>query len=385
MPPPPPVATDKPLKQVIATPLELTGRFVATEQVDLRPQVSGQIIEVLVSDGSRVTAGATLMRLEDASLRASLAQAKANQERAEAEVLLAQQRLDRSKPLVEQKILSQQAVDDAEAALAVAIANQTAAAAAIEAATVDLAYAEITAPISGRIGRIVVTQGNVVQAGSTHLLTIISDEAIDIGFDIAEKDWLAHAERLQAALVAPDALKIEVFAGERTLPAQLQMIDNQADARGGTIRLYARLDNDDGSLLPGVFARLALHLQEPSEQLLIHEATVLSQLNSRFVYAVNSEGVTEMRPVQLGDRRGNLRVVVAGLDGNEQIALTNLKKIFFPGMPVSALPGDMTTATPVPPADAPANASAPTGNEDNGPPAAGAGAGAAEISADPVE
>ena len=109
------------------------------------------------------------------TLQARLAQAKANQERAKAEVILAQQRFDRSKPLVEQNVLSQQAVDDAGAALAVAQANQAAADATAAAAAVDLDYATIAAPISGRVGRVMVTTGNVVQANTTHLLTIIDD------------------------------------------------------------------------------------------------------------------------------------------------------------------------------------------------------------------
>ena len=343
--PPPPVAVAKPLVQTLATPLRLTGRFVATEQVDLLPQVGGRIVEVLVSDGATVNAGDVLMRLETAHLEANVAQAKANQQRAQAEIIVAQQRFDRSQSLVKEKVLSQQSVDDAQAALAVAKANSAAADATAIAAQVDLDYATITAPISGRVGRILTTTGNVVQANTTHLLTIISDAEIDLQVDLAEDAWLKHAPLLQAVVNGTAELEFSAIVAEKHYPAKLHMIDNTADPQGGSVRLFARVDNADGVLLPGVFAQAELHLQAAEEQLLIHEATVMSQLNSRYVYTVDDNGVTSIAPVQLGRRHGALRLVTAGLTGDENIALTNLKKIFFPGMPVAALPGDMQTAT----------------------------------------
>ena len=104
------------------------------------------------------------------------------------------------------------------------------------------------------------------------------------------------------------------------------------------VRLYARLDNPDGKLIPGVFARIELQLESEQSVLLVHEAAVMAQLNTRYVYTVGEGGVTHFTPVQLGDRVGDLRVVQAGLTGEEQIAITNLKKIFFLVCPYSPFP-----------------------------------------------
>ena len=198
MPPPSPVAVAAPLTKVVADPLELTGRYVATEQVHLRPQVSGRIVEVLIEDGATVEAGQVLMRLEKEPLEARVLAAKANVQRSAAEVVQAQQRFDRSKPLSERKVLGQQAVDDAAAALAVAQASEAAAKAELNTAEINLAYATITAPIGGKVGRILETTGNVVQAGGSHLLTIVADGEIDVVFDLPDRVWLEHSAAIKA-------------------------------------------------------------------------------------------------------------------------------------------------------------------------------------------
>ena len=346
-PPAMPAAVAAPLKEVIASPLELTGRYVATEEVVLRPQVSGRIVDVLIADGSHVQAGDVVMRLEKASLEARVLAAKAAVQRAEAEVVVSQQRLDRSKPLRQKQVLGQQAVDDATAALAVAQAAEKAARADLRAAEVDLGYTDIRAPISGRVGRIVETAGNVVQAGTSHLLTIVADDEIDVVFDLPEREWLRHGERIQSALQGTDAVTVTVFAGDKSGSATLHMVENKVEASSSTVRLYARQSNPGGQLLPGIFARIELHLEEPGEQILVNEKSILAQLNGRFVYTVGEGGVTSIAPVTLGKRHGDLRVVTSGLTGDEQVLLTNVKKIFFPGMPVSPIPGDVRTGRPL--------------------------------------
>ena len=351
MPPPPPVATAAALSQQWAPQLHLTGRLESSQQVDVRPQTSGRIIEVLVRDGAHVKAGDVLFRLEDAPLKARLAQAQAALARAEAQLLIAQQRDSRNRPLVDDDILGAQILDESEADMATATADITAAKATIQAVEVDLAYTTITAPIDGRVGRVLTTLGNVVQGGSgalgTHLLTLVYDQTIDVAFDLPEHHYLQHASRLQAAVNDNAELPVNVMLDGHDTPLQgtLFMIDNQTNAGSGVVRLYARIDNPQGQFIPGVFARIQLQLEEPRDVLLINERAVMAQLNSRYVYTVGEGGVTMFTPVKLGERMGDLRVVESGLTGEEQIAVTNLKKIFFPGMPVQPVPGDMTTAS----------------------------------------
>ena len=184
--------------------------------------------------------------------------AKANVQRSAAEVVLAQQRFDRSKPLSERNILGQQAVDDAAAALAVAQAAEAAAKAELNTAEINLAYATITAPIAGKVGRINETTGNVVQAGGSHLLTIVADDEIDVVFDLPDRVWLQHAAAIQSAIAGDSEMKVEVSSGNLTGEAQLLMVENQVEANSATVRIYARQPNPDGTLLPGVFAEVRL-------------------------------------------------------------------------------------------------------------------------------
>ena len=156
--PAPPVATATALSQPWAPQLQVTGRLESSQQVDIRPQTSGRITEVLVADGARVKAGETFISLEDAPLRARLGQARAALTRAEAQLLIAQQRDDRNRPLVKEDILGEQILDESEAAIATAKADIAAAHATIESVEVELAYTTITAPIDGRVGKVLATR-----------------------------------------------------------------------------------------------------------------------------------------------------------------------------------------------------------------------------------
>ena len=263
-------------------------------------------------------------------------------------------------------IIGAQILDESEAAIATAKADIAAAKATIQSVEVELAYTTVAAPIAGRVGKVLATKGNVVQGGGqglgTHLLTLVYDQTIDVAFDISENKYLKYAGRLQAAVAGKAELPIDVHLDghEQALAAKLHMIDNQAAVGSGVVRLYARLDNPAGQLIPGVFARIQLQLEDERPVLLVHEAAVMAQLNMRYVYSVGEGGVTAFTPVQLGERIGDLRVVESGLNGEEQIAVTNLKKIFYPGMPVQPIPGDMATATSLamPAPDTPQQASA---------------------------
>lgn len=355
--PPPPVATATALRQTYAPTLELTGRFVASQQVEVRPQITGRITKIMIADGAHVEAGDELIQIEEAPLKAALARSQALLQRAQARLMIAQQRERRNRQLADTDIVAAELLDEIDAEIATATADIAAAQAAIDANTIELDYATITAPISGRVGRVLVNTGDMVQGGGgggdgSQLLTIVADDTIDVVTGIPEDDYLLHAARLHAALNDMGEIGIMVDAGADSglepLPARLHMIDNRTTAGSGVVRVYLRLPNPNGYLLPGVFARVLVQLAAPHEVLVIHEHAVQAHMSGRFVYTVDGEGVTAMAPVELGDRIGTMRVVESGLTGDESIALTNLKMIFFPGMPVMPVPGDMTTATALP-------------------------------------
>jgi gold/copper resistance efflux system membrane fusion protein len=374
-PPPPNVGAAKPLTRELPVVRELTGRIEAVETVDVRPRVGGPIERVLVADGAEVKVGDVLMEIDPAPLRIIVARAEAEVARSEALQAQAKLAFERSRQLLTSKAVSQQLYDDQEAALRVATAQVAAARTALDSARLDLGYARVTAPIAGRIGRVLATTGNLVQGGgpvpATLLATIVSRE-VYVTFDLDEGTWQKIGARLRAVggNGAP-AMPVAVgLAGDTDFPhaGAVAFADNRIDEGSGSIRVRARLAGSDLNLTPGAFAHVRIELSAPRPVLLVHERAVLSQLNTRYVLTVDDQGATGFRPVQLGDTVGNLRVVESGLKPDERIVVVGLAKVFFPGMPVNPSPASMETlelegapGAPAPAADKPVAAAEPAG------------------------
>jgi RND family efflux transporter MFP subunit len=373
-----PVGVASPIARTIPVVRDLTGRLEAVESVEVRPRVSGQVIETKVRDGVEVTAGQVLFVIDPEPIKATIAKLEADivrnnseveratAEIARAEALLAQSSStrDRNLKLVGDKIISQQQYDDSVAAVnttkagleaatsakASAIAALVAARAALVSAQLDLEHTNVTAPISGRIGRIATTVGNQVQGGSaaqaTLMTTLVKHDPIYAVFDVDDTTWHSIGARLRASAAGGEAVPVHVaLPGETGYPhtGSVTFADNQIDSASGAIRVRATLPNADGVLTPGSFARIELEVAKPRDVLLVHERAVLAQLATRYVLAVDDKGVTSFRPVTLGDRVGQMRVVEQGLGPADRIAVNNLAKIFFPGMPVQPMPASMET------------------------------------------
>ncbi len=375
-PPATPVGVAVPLAKTLPVTRDLTGRIEALQVVELRPRVGGIIKEVLVADGAEVKAGDVLFKIDEAPLKADLARAQAEVARTTARLTLAQQLFARLKKLVEDKIVSQQTYDDAQSALAATVAEQASATAALDSAMLDLSHANITAPIAGRIGKVQANAGNIAQASGpatgTLLATLVSIDPVYAVFDLDEGTWRAIGPRLRASADAHGAGDMAVpvhvgLPGEQGFPhvGSVTFVDNQIDSASGSIRIRATMPNADQVLTPGAFARIQLEIAPPRPVLLINERVILAQLTTRYVFTVDEKGITAMTPVKLGESVGALRVVTGGLAPTDRVAVNNLKKIFFPGMPVAPLPASMeTTENDVPPvvsATAPAAAAKPEG------------------------
>ena len=371
--PPPPVGVAAPIAKTLPITREFTGRLEAMQTVELRSRVGGTILEVLVADGAEVKAGEVIMRIDDEPLKATLTRIEAERTGAAARQMQAQQQFDRTKDLVATKIVSQQAFDDAQSALNIATAVLAAADAGLVNAKLDLSHATITAPIAGRIGRIQSTVGNVVQASGmapgTLLATLVSIDPVYAVFDLDETSWQKIGAGLRASATAngkgDTAVPVSVaLPGEQGFPhvGVVSFVDNQIDSVSGSIRIRATIPNPGRALTPGAFARIQLQVAPPRPVLLINERAVQSQLMTRYVLVVDDHGGTSFRPVQLGENAEGLRVVLTGLAPTDTIAVNNLAKIFFPGMPVSPVPASMvTTQNDAPPAGAPPAGAPPAG------------------------
>ncbi len=366
---PPPAGVATPVQRELPVTRELTGRIEAVETVDLKPRVSGVVEKVLVADGAEVAAGQELLVIDEQPLRAAAARADAEVARSDSLLAQARQQFERAKKLVQDKVISQQQHDDLEAAVHTAEAVLAAAKAAQESTRLDLGYAHVTAPIAGRIGKVIATVGNLVQGGgpvpATHLATLVSIDPVEAVFDLDEETWGRVSVRLRASANGGPAVPVKIaLSGENGFKhvGTVCFTDNQIDGNSGSIRIRAKVPNPDRSLTPGAFARIQLELEQPRPVLLINERAVLTQLATRFVLVVGDNNLTQFRPVVLGETVDQLRVVESGLKPGESLVVNGLAisafgKMFFPGMPVTPMPVSMLTTQPE---GAPAEAGAPS-------------------------
>jgi RND family efflux transporter MFP subunit len=361
--PPTQVGVAAPLARELPVIREVTGRIEAIEMVTLNPQVSGVVVKVHVADGAEVKAGDPILDIDEQPLKATLARISAEVARAESHLAQAKAQFERGKRLVNDQVISRQQYDDQEAAVRTAEAEVAAAKAAFTSAQLDLGYAKVTAPIAGRLGKILTTQGNLVQGGgpvpATMITSIVSIDPVYVSFDLDENTWRQAGARLRASTTGGEPVQIRVgLSGDQGFPHQGQVafVDNRIDEGSGAIRIRARLANPDRSLTPGAFARVQVDVAPKRPVLLIHERAVQSQLDMRYVLTVDDKGVTGFRPVQLGDAYGQLRVVEGGLKADERIVVLGLAKIFYPGMTVAPAEASMETLEM---ANPPAGAGAP--------------------------
>ncbi len=364
--PPPVVGVANPILRELPLERVLSGRIEATETVEISPQVSGQVLKVLAADGAELKVGDPILEIDPAPFLAALARADAGVAQAAANLRLATDARERNAKLVKTGIVQQQAYDDSITAAVAAEAALAAAKAALTTAQLDRTNTVVRAPISGRLGIVRTTTGNVVQGGGgfppSVITTLVALDPVHALIDLDETTYRVIAERLAASVAGGAPVRVRVgVAGEVGFPheGRVSVIDNHVDAGTGSIRLRATIANPRRVLIPGAFARIAIEVAPARPVLLVHEQALLSQLVTRYVLTVDAKGITAFRPVQPGTAHGVLREV-SGLAPTDRVVATNLAKIFFPGMPVLPEPVDMETLQK--PADAPAgNPAAPAG------------------------
>jgi membrane fusion protein, multidrug efflux system len=314
---------------------EYSGRLEAIERVELRSRVSGVVEAVHFSQGSLVKQGDLLVSIDQAPYQAEFERAQAQVLAAEARVALAATEHERGQRLMTTQNVSQRDLDSRLNALREAQANQQAAEAALRTARLNLDYTQIRAPISGRIGRLEVTVGNLISAGagSSLLTTLVSVDPIYAGFNADEKTVLQALATLPPANGGPRRLDlIPVQMGTATsegtpITGKLQFVDNAVDAGSGTVRVRAIFDNPDGTLMPGQFVRMRMGQARSEPALVINERAVGTDQNKKFVFVVGPDSKAAWREVTLGAGSEGLRIVTSGLKAGEQIVVNGLQRI----------------------------------------------------------
>lgn len=330
-----------PVAEVIvrqATPfVEFTGSLTAIERVELRPRVAGYLQDVSVPEGRFIEKGSTLFRIDPRQYEAAVNAAAARLREAEAAATLARTEHARAEQLFTQNVVARDRLDTASASMKVGEAQVDAAKAALDSAQLDLSFSRITAPISGRVGQALVTTGNYVTSGVTALTTIVSIDPLHVYFDIDERTYLQSLAANRASGESQGTLSEKVSVALLTdttysRPGRVDFVSNTVDRGTGTIRIRAVVDNPNGHLTPGLFAKVKLDIGTEQTTVLISDQSIRTDQGSRYVLVVGDDDKTEYRPVALGAMVDGLRVIEQGLQPDERIVV---KGLVAPGMQVT--------------------------------------------------
>lgn len=339
----PPVTVANPLSRSVQQWDEHTARIEPLARVEIRPRVSGQVMEVHFLDGAPVAAGDLLFTLDQRPFQIAVASARAEVARNEARVTVAEQQVNRYAPLVAQRFSSEADMDNRRSTLREARAGLAAARAALRQAELDLEFSEIRAPRAGRVSDRRVDAGNLVQQGTTLMTTLVALEQVYAVFDASEAQYLRYA-RATAGGMRPGGAQEGTPVQLRLLDeaefshrGQLDFVDSVFDPRSGTIRGRAVVQNPDFLLTPGSFARLRLFVGD-SASLLVPDSAILADQGGRMVLTVTEAGLVAPRPVQLGALVDGLRIVRSGLTAQDRVIIGGLHRA-RPGAPVAAQAG----------------------------------------------
>lgn len=342
-----PVSVANVVQSDVAAWDEFSGRLEAVERVDIRSRVSGAVLAAHFREGALVKKGDLLITIDPAPYAAEVDRAEAQLMAAQARLTHAKSEFTRSQRLWDERAIAQREFDERANGLHEAEANLRAAQAALQATKLNLDYTQVRAPVSGRVGRLEVTVGNLVAAGpgAPVLTNLVSISPIYASFDADERVIARALKELPSGASARAQLeKIPVRMGtaatsDLPITGRLQLVDNQVDAKSGTVRVRAVFDNADGSLIPGQFARLAMGQVKASSALLINERAVGTDQNKRFVLVVGEDNTVQYREVTLGASVNGLRIVNTGLKPNERIVVNGLQRV---------RPGALVQPQPVP-------------------------------------
>ncbi|VVD77650.1 efflux RND transporter periplasmic adaptor subunit [Pandoraea commovens] len=304
-----------------------SGRLEAVDRVDVRPQVAGTIVSVHFKDGALVKKGDVLFTIDPRPFAAEADRAAAQLAAAQARASYATTDAARADRLIADNAIAKRDYDEKQNAAKEALANVKAAKAAVEAAQVNLGYTQVTAPVTGRVSRAELTVGNVVSSGPNAplLTTLVSVSPIYASFEVDEQTYLQYLGRDRNSKV-PVALGLANETGY-SRKGVVTSVDNRLDTSSGTIRVRASIDNADGSLVPGLYARVKVGGGQAHAAILIDDAAVGTDQAKKFVLVIDANNKVQYREVTLGGLSDGLRIVISGLKPGERIVVNGLQRV----------------------------------------------------------
>lgn len=342
--PPPPTVTVIPVEQQeIIEWNEFTGRTEAVERVELRPRVSGHIQEVRFQAGQLVNKGDVLFVIDPRWHQAEFNRRQAEYEQAKVRLATAEREARRTDQLLKNRAISTEEAEQRQSRLEEAKAALVAAEAARDAAKLDLEYTQVRAPISGRVSRALITEGNYVSGmpgGATVLTTIVSVDPIHVYADVDENSLLKLNALIRENKIASNGsgqIPVELQLADETEyrhRGYIESFDNQLNPNTGSILVRAIFPNPDGAILPGLFARIRIPASARHTALLLDERAIGTDQVKKFVLAVTSSNTVEYRAVTLGPAINGKRVVREGLKPDDRIVASIVAARVRPGMTI---------------------------------------------------
>lgn len=332
----PTVSASTPLVKEVTGWDTYTGRLEAVDTVEVRSRVNGYVERVAFRDGDDVQKGDLLFVIDSRPYQTAVQQAEGQLAQAKAQLALAGKELERARSLITTQAIAPSVLDQRAENHAGAEAAAGVASAVLARAKLDLEFTQVRAPISGRISRKLVSEGNLVAGGdsnATMLTTIVSLDMIDAYFDIDEQSFLRYGRTARegnekVAFQSGGEVGI-TLPGDKgpSFSGKLNFAENRLDGSTGTLRLRARISNSDHMLKPGQFVRISLAAEPAHQAVLVPAAAVASDASRQVLYVVGQDDRVTARPVELGRIFGKVREVTRGLEASDRVVVSGLQRV----------------------------------------------------------
>ena len=340
--PPPAVSVTPVVSREVTETIDYIGRLTAVDKVDVVARVPGFLEERKFKEGQYVKKGDLLFRIEQATYKAAVEQARANVAKAKATEVNAKLQFERGKELVRNQNIPQATLDQRAADEEAAQASVMEAQAALDQAEINLGYTEIRSPIDGRIGLAIFTEGNLVQPSSGKLATIVSQDPIYVTFQVSQRNLLDYFRRRAEDPGKNTHVNIRIKLPNGTIYPHTGLsdfLDVQVDPTTDTVTVRATVPNPEGILIPSGVVGVTVERGAPKSALAIPQAAVLLDQAGRYVLVVDAAKKVEQRRVTTGVEQGRNIVVTDGLKEGELVIVEGIQKV---------RPGQTVTATVVP-------------------------------------
>jgi len=370
----PPPAPEVTVAEVVCKSIgdvdEFTGRLEAVNMVEVRPRVSGYLQKVYFKEGAIVKQGDLLFLIDPRPFQAEVDRLKGDLAQAKAEVARAQSDFQRAERLHNNDGMSVEEYDRRASAKSAAEAHIASTEGSLRSAELNLEFTRVIAPISGRIGRAEITEGNLVEGGAAQirpLTTLVSLDPIYVYFDADEQTYLKYARVSQKGKTGnAHELTNVVYLGladEEGFPheGRVNFVSNQVSSTTGTIQVRGTFANKNLALTPGLFARVRLQGSGSYQACLMRDEAVITDLSQKYVYVLGKSNTLDYRPVKLGSMSDGLRVVRDGLRPGDVIVINGLQRV-RPGSTVN--PKKVAMAVDNPSAGLGSSSAAPNGAQD---------------------